>query len=218
MLGRVVLAALLAADRGLADRSPRAGAGRPIRTRPITLIVPFAAGRPDRHHRAHPRDLRCQQIARPERHHRQPRRRRRQHRHAPMSRAPRRTATRCCSPRPRSRSIPALFTNLPYDPIKDFAPISELVNAPNVLFVRPGFRHQLRSPIWSPRPRPSRTSSTTPRPGVGTKSHLTGELLKLRAGIDMSTSPIAAAVRRRRRVVAGHGAGRLGGARRRSSR
>ena len=32
---------------------------------------------------------------------------------------------------------PALFQNLPYDPIKDFAPISELVNAPNVLFVRP---------------------------------------------------------------------------------
>ncbi len=32
---------------------------------------------------------------------------------------------------------PALFKNLPYDPIKDFAPISELVNAPNVLVVRP---------------------------------------------------------------------------------
>jgi len=31
----------------------------------------------------------------------------------------------------------ALFNNLPYDPIKDFAPISELVNAPNVLVVRP---------------------------------------------------------------------------------
>jgi tripartite-type tricarboxylate transporter receptor subunit TctC len=31
---------------------------------------------------------------------------------------------------------PALFNNLPYDPIKDFAPISELVNAPNVLVVR----------------------------------------------------------------------------------
>ena len=32
---------------------------------------------------------------------------------------------------------PGLFENLPYDPIKDFVPISELVNAPNVLFVRP---------------------------------------------------------------------------------
>src|SRR5688572_13578683 len=32
---------------------------------------------------------------------------------------------------------PGLFATLPYDPIKDFVPISELVNAPNVLFVRP---------------------------------------------------------------------------------
>src|SRR5438105_1280096 len=31
---------------------------------------------------------------------------------------------------------PALYQSLPYDPIKDFAPICELVNAPNVLFVR----------------------------------------------------------------------------------
>src|SRR5262245_23122077 len=32
---------------------------------------------------------------------------------------------------------PGLFENLPYDPLKDFVPISELVNAPNTLFVRP---------------------------------------------------------------------------------
>src|SRR3954464_13195967 len=32
---------------------------------------------------------------------------------------------------------PALFNNLGYDPFKDFTPISELVNAPNVLVVKP---------------------------------------------------------------------------------
>src|SRR5215471_2571497 len=32
---------------------------------------------------------------------------------------------------------PALFNKLGYDPFKDFAPISELVNAPNVVVVRP---------------------------------------------------------------------------------
>src|SRR5690349_4360074 len=31
---------------------------------------------------------------------------------------------------------PALFKTLPYDPSKDFVPVTELVNAPNVLFVR----------------------------------------------------------------------------------
>ena len=32
---------------------------------------------------------------------------------------------------------PALFNNLPYDPFRDFLPISELVNAPNVVVVAP---------------------------------------------------------------------------------
>src|SRR5215208_6770872 len=31
---------------------------------------------------------------------------------------------------------PALFRNLPYDPFKDFVPVTELVNAPNAVFVR----------------------------------------------------------------------------------
>src|SRR3984885_12685732 len=31
---------------------------------------------------------------------------------------------------------PALFRNLPYDPFRDFVPVSELVNAPNVLIVK----------------------------------------------------------------------------------
>ena len=66
----------------------------------------------------------------------------------------------------------ALFNNLPYDPIKDFAPISELVNAPNVLVVRPDSgintiadlvaqgegRSPTRSATAAPAPAPSRIS------------------------------------------------------------
>ena len=50
-------------------------------------------------------------------------------------------------------------------------------------------RHQDASPIWSraPRPRPARFNYSSP--GAGTKSHLTGEQLKLRAGIDMVHIP-----------------------------
>jgi tripartite-type tricarboxylate transporter receptor subunit TctC len=58
---------------------------------------------------------------------------------------------------------PGLFTNLPYDPIKDFAPISELVNAPTSSSCVP-IPASTRSRTWSPRPRPSRTRSTMPRP------------------------------------------------------
>jgi tripartite-type tricarboxylate transporter receptor subunit TctC len=57
---------------------------------------------------------------------------------------------------------PALYASLPYDPLKDFVPISELVNAPNVLFVKP-IPASPRSPTSSPKPRPSRTSTTTLR-------------------------------------------------------
>jgi tripartite-type tricarboxylate transporter receptor subunit TctC len=83
---------------------------------------------------------------------------------------------------------PALFKNLPYDPFKDFAPISELVNAPNVLVV------DARSSITSiadliaqAKANPAKFNYSSP--GAGTKSHLTGELLKLRAGIAMVHIP-----------------------------
>jgi tripartite-type tricarboxylate transporter receptor subunit TctC len=87
---------------------------------------------------------------------------------------------------------PALFKNLPYDPIKDFAPVSELVNAPNVLIVRPdsGIKTvaELVAQVKAD-PRKFNYSS----PGAGTKSHLTGELLKLRAGIQMVHVPFRGA-------------------------
>ena len=35
---------------------------------------------------------------------------------------------------------PGLYETLPYDPFKDFTPICELVNAPNVLVVNPGVK------------------------------------------------------------------------------
>jgi tripartite-type tricarboxylate transporter receptor subunit TctC len=83
---------------------------------------------------------------------------------------------------------PALFANLPYDPIKDFAPISELVNAPNVLFVRPDSGiNSIADLVAKARAEPNTLNYASP--GVGTKSHLSGELLKLRAGISIQHIP-----------------------------
>jgi len=85
---------------------------------------------------------------------------------------------------------PALFKNLPYDPIKDFAPISELVNAPNVLVVHPDSGiNNIADLIARAKMEPFSYAS----PGAGTKSHLTGELLKLRANIDMVHVPFRGA-------------------------
>jgi len=82
----------------------------------------------------------------------------------------------------------ALYKSLPYDPIKDFVPICELVNAPNVLFVR------AESDIKSIADLVARAKAAPgvlnySSPGAGTKSHLTAEELKLRAGLDIVHIP-----------------------------
>jgi tripartite-type tricarboxylate transporter receptor subunit TctC len=83
---------------------------------------------------------------------------------------------------------PGLFTNLPYDPIRDFVPISEIVNAPNVLFVRPDSGiASIADLVAKAKAEPDKFNYASP--GVGTKSHLTGELLKLRAGISIQHIP-----------------------------
>jgi tripartite-type tricarboxylate transporter receptor subunit TctC len=83
---------------------------------------------------------------------------------------------------------PGLFPSLPYDPIRDFAPISEIVNAPNVLFVRPDSGiNSIAALVAKAKAEPGKLNYASP--GVGTKSHLTGELLKLRAGVDIQHIP-----------------------------
>ena len=85
---------------------------------------------------------------------------------------------------------PALFKNLPWDPFKDFVPISELVNAPNVLVVRPEAGiNSIAELVARAKAEPFNYSS----PGAGTKSHLTGEQLKLRAGINRVHVPFRCA-------------------------
>jgi tripartite-type tricarboxylate transporter receptor subunit TctC len=96
----------------------------------------------------------------------------------------------------------ALFQNLPYDPVKDFAPISELVNAPNVLVVRPDSGIATISDLVA-RVKASPNTFSYGSPGAGTKSHLTGEQLKLRAGIDMVHVPFRGAGPAAQAVLAG---------------
>ena len=96
----------------------------------------------------------------------------------------------------------ALFKNLPYDPIKDFLPISELVNAPNVLVVRPDSGIATVAELVQ-RVKAAPGTFSYGSPGAGTKSHLTGEQLKLRAGIDMVHVPFRGAGPAAQAVLAG---------------
>jgi tripartite-type tricarboxylate transporter receptor subunit TctC len=84
----------------------------------------------------------------------------------------------------------AVYSNLAYDPIKDFDPISILVAQPSSVVVR------TESPIKSiaelvaaAKAKPGALNYSSP--GVGTKSHLAGERLKLVTGADIVHIPYA---------------------------
>jgi tripartite-type tricarboxylate transporter receptor subunit TctC len=97
---------------------------------------------------------------------------------------------------------PALFKTLPYDPLKDFVPVTELVNAPNVLFVRGDSDiKSIADLIAQAKAHPEKFNYASP--GAGTKSHLTGEQLKLRAGIQMVHVPFRGAGPATQAVLAG---------------
>jgi tripartite-type tricarboxylate transporter receptor subunit TctC len=83
---------------------------------------------------------------------------------------------------------PALFEKLPYDPFKDFAPISELADSPNIVVVRPDSGiNSIAELVARAKAKPGTFNYSSP--GAGTKSHLTGEELKQRANIDMQHVP-----------------------------
>ncbi|PZW45961.1 tripartite-type tricarboxylate transporter receptor subunit TctC [Humitalea rosea] len=83
---------------------------------------------------------------------------------------------------------PHLMRSLPYDPVKDFAPISGVKRAPNLLVVHPGLPvTDLASLIALAKARPG--VLTFASSGIGSSSHLAGEMLKHMAGIDILHVP-----------------------------
>jgi len=81
-----------------------------------------------------------------------------------------------------------LYKKVPYDPVKDFAPIALAATAPNVLIVNPALPAQtLAEFIALAKKRPGALSYGTP--GIGTSPHLSMELLKSMAGIDLQHVP-----------------------------
>jgi tripartite-type tricarboxylate transporter receptor subunit TctC len=83
---------------------------------------------------------------------------------------------------------PSLYDKLPYDPIKDFAPISQVFIAANLLAVPPDVPAKtLPELVALARAQPGKL--TYGHAGVGTSQHLGGELLKYMAHIDIQ--PVA---------------------------
>src|SRR5690606_36474469 len=91
---------------------------------------------------------------------------------------------------------PWLFDNLPYDPVKDFTPITLVASVPNVLVVNPKFAlanqiDSLEDLIAYAKANPGKLSYASG--GNGSAGHLAGELLKARSGIDAVHIPYAGA-------------------------
>ncbi len=83
---------------------------------------------------------------------------------------------------------PTLVPDLPYDPMRDMAPVSKLAIVPLVLVVPvSSSMHSLQDLIAAARARPGSLSYGSA--GHGTGHHLAGELLKQMAGIDMTHVP-----------------------------
>jgi tripartite-type tricarboxylate transporter receptor subunit TctC len=81
---------------------------------------------------------------------------------------------------------PTLFTKLPYDPVKDFAPIILMLEAEGMLVVHPSVPVQNVSElIQLAKAKPLTFASA----GMGSASHLAGELFKTMAGVDMTHVP-----------------------------
>src|SRR2546428_4354518 len=81
-----------------------------------------------------------------------------------------------------------LYKKLSYDPVRDFAPITLAATAPNVLVVNPSLPvRSLAEFIAMAREKPGKLSYGTP--GIGTSPHLSMELLKSMAGIDLQHVP-----------------------------
>ena len=82
----------------------------------------------------------------------------------------------------------SLFGKLPYDPVKDFAPVSLLVSVPNVLLVHPSVpANSVQELVALAKARPGTLNFASP--GSGTSGHLSAELFKSLAGIDIVHVP-----------------------------
>ena len=82
----------------------------------------------------------------------------------------------------------SLFSNLPYDPLKDLAPITLAVTAPQFLTVHPSVpANTVAELVALAKAQPGKLSYASI--AVGSASHLTMEMLKTAAGIDIVHIP-----------------------------
>ena len=97
---------------------------------------------------------------------------------------------------------PSLYAKIPYDPFKDFAPITELGTTPNVIVVSPKLGIRSIAELFArAKARPDELNYASP--GAGTTPHLSAELLKIAGGIEITHVPFSGAAPAIQALLAG---------------
>jgi tripartite-type tricarboxylate transporter receptor subunit TctC len=87
---------------------------------------------------------------------------------------------------------PSLYTKIPYDPFKDFAPIAELGTSPNAFLIDPKLGiNSIAELIARAKTKPDELNYASP--GAGTTPHLSAELLKIEGRIEITHVPFSGA-------------------------
>lgn len=87
---------------------------------------------------------------------------------------------------------PSLYAKVPYDPVKDFSPVTLVAASPNVVVVNPSVPAKtIPELVKLIRDNPGKYSFAGP--GVGSTPHLSGELFKLHFNLDLVHVPFTGA-------------------------
>lgn len=82
----------------------------------------------------------------------------------------------------------SLYKNLPFDPVKDFTPVSMLASVPSVLVASPGFPADDVAGLIA-RVKAAPGKYTMALGAIGSSLHLAGERMKMMAGLDILNVP-----------------------------
>lgn len=97
----------------------------------------------------------------------------------------------------------SLFVTMPFDPVRDFTPIVRVIEAEGVLVVYPALQVQtVQDLVRLARAEPGKLSYGSG--GLGTTSHLAGELFKALAKVDITHIPYKGNAEAINDLIAGH--------------
>lgn len=83
---------------------------------------------------------------------------------------------------------PSIYKKLPYDPARDFIPVTQLNAQPNIIVINPSSSvNSVNDLIALAKSRPGALTFATP--GAGSAPHLSAEMFKRMAGVDMIHVP-----------------------------